>query len=60
MSSMGHEDPASSSGILTKLYTLAATMTDIDEDRHVTAPDPGDIDLTDETQDFRFLTSLSR
>ncbi|KAL9120330.1 MAG: hypothetical protein Q9187_003121 [Circinaria calcarea] len=34
-------------------------MSDIDADDLATAPGSGDIDLTDETQDFRFLTSLS-
>ena len=34
-------------------------MVDIDEDSQVGAPDHGDVDLSDETQDFRFLDSLS-
>ena len=36
-------------------------MVDIDEDSTIRAtPDPTDIDLSDETQDFRFLSTLSQ
>jgi hypothetical protein len=35
------------------------TMADEDEDlSHLRAPEPQDIDLSDETQDFRFLDKL--
>lgn len=38
-------------------YTV--TMADEDEDiSHLGAPDAADIDLTEETQDFRFLDKL--
>ena len=35
-------------------------MADVEEDSQIKAVDHGDFDLTDETQDFRFLSSLSR
>ena len=34
-------------------------MADEDEDYSFLKPNPGDIDLSDETQDFRFLSNLS-
>jgi hypothetical protein len=36
-----------------------STMADEDEDlSHLRAPEPQDVDLSDETQDFRFLDKL--
>lgn len=36
-------------------------MADIDEESTIrAAPDPTDTDLSDETQDFRFLSTLSQ